>query len=74
MTLTEENNLTREQLLEMLHDAWSKIEYLEDQVDSCGVDDFDYTYDDLERERDIGFDEGYRSGYQAGYDKCLEDS
>lgn len=74
MTLTEENNLTKEQLLEMLHEAWDKIEYLEDQVECQDVTDFLYDDNDLQEEYDKGHADGYDSGFQAGYDKCLEDS
>lgn len=63
MTLTEENNLTREQLLEMLYEAWGSIDFLRKSVETLTekIEQCEYSYDD-------GYDDGYVAGKEAVHD------
>lgn len=62
MTLTEEESLTRDQLLEMYLELLEEVEEFRDKEDSCGSsrDSFDYS-------------EGYDDGYSEGYENGLSD-
>lgn len=65
MTLTEENSLSREQLLEMYLELLEEVEVYRDAEDSCG--------DSNSKEYSTGYDDGYDEGYSQGkYDTKQE--
>lgn len=68
MTLTEENNLSCEQLIELIHSLQEQLEYAQKQVDACGEEgSWDEGYDDgLKDGKRIGYAEGYDAGYEEG--------
>lgn len=66
MTLTEEESLSRKQLLEMYLELLEEVEDLRERENSCGgaLDSFDYN---------SGYDDGYDEGYSQGrYDMKQE--